>query len=386
MIKPTQFTPSGCCGRVNRRVFLADCGMGFTGVVLGAMLQRDGILRASSAEVWTLPDGKPHFTPKAKSVIWLFMQGGVSHLDTFDPKPALNKYAGKAIGETPYKDVLDSPLVKKNVRESDVGSLKLRSKIFPMQVGYRKFGQSGIELTDWWPHLGNCIDDIALIRSVWSSDNDHTAQLQFHTGRHIFDGFFPSIGSWVHYGLGSLNDNLPQFVVLGEQNGPCCGGPGATGASYLGPEHSGVQLEVDPDNPLPYAFPGPGVYQEEQQRTFEFLKQLNQFATVRYPDDPAMRARIKSYELAFRMQTAILEVFRFSEESEATRRLYGLDREETKSFGQCCLTARRLVERGCALRKSTMEGAVRPCGMLMLSCKRIIARCPLKLTSRLLDC
>jgi hypothetical protein len=320
--------------------------MGFTGLVLGAMLQRDGVLRASSSEVWTPPNGKPLFTPKAKSVIWIFMQGGVSHLDTFDPKPALNKYGGMTIGDSPYKEVLNSQFTKKNVREFVAGTRKLMSTIFPMQVGYSKFGQSGIELTNWWPHLGECIDDIALIRSVWTTDNDHAAQLQFHTGRHIFDGFFPSIGSWVHYGLGSLNDNLPQFVVLGEQVGACCGGPGATGGSYLGPEHSGVQLEVDPDNPLPFAFPGPDVYQEEQNSEFEFLKQLNQFATVKYPDDPAMRARIKSYELAFRMQTTVPEVFRFAEESTATRKLYGLDQEETKPFGQRCLTARRLVERG----------------------------------------
>jgi hypothetical protein len=163
---------------------------------------------------------------------------------------------------------------------------------------------SGIEISDWWPQLGNCIDDMALIRSVWTTDNDHTGQLQFHTGRHIFDGIFPSIGSWVHYGLGSLNDNLPQFVVLGPMVPPQLGGVAAVGGSYLGPEHSGVQLEGDPDNPLSYAFP-PDVYKEEQESEFEFVKRLNQLDAVKYPNDPVLRARVKSYEFAFRMQTTV---------------------------------------------------------------------------------
>jgi hypothetical protein len=215
---------TSCCGRVNRRVFLADCGMGFTGLVLGAMLQRDGIVRADAHENWSPPDGKPHFPPKAKNVIWLFMLGGVSHVESFDPKPMLNKYAGKSIEETPHRDVLDSPFTKKNVVEFVAGARKLMTKLYPMQVGYRKRGQSGIEVSDWWPHVGECVDDLAIIRSTWTTDNDHAAQLQFHTGRHVFQGSFRSIGSWVHYGLGSLNENLPQFVVLGEMPSPCCGG------------------------------------------------------------------------------------------------------------------------------------------------------------------
>ncbi len=335
----------GCCGRINRRVFLADCGMGFTGLVLGAMFWRDGVGKAATLDGWGPPDGKPMFPAKAKSVIWLFMEGGVSHVETFDPKPALNQYAGKTIEETPFKEVLNSPF-QKTVRQFVAGDHNIMKIIYPMQVGHRKVGQSGIEISDWWPHLGACIDDLAIIRSVWTTDNDHAAQLQFHTGRHIFDGFFPSIGSWVHYGLGSLNENLPQFIVIGEEPGPCCGGVGATGASYLGPEHAGVQLAIDPENPLPYASAGPGVYEEEQKREFDFINELDGIAKVKYPDDPAMQARIKSYELAFRMQSAIPEVFRFSEESPETEKLYGLDREETRDFGQRCLAARRLVERG----------------------------------------
>lgn len=337
---------TSCCGRVNRRVFLADCGMGFTGLVLGAMLQRNGIVRASGPETWAPPDGKPHFPPKAKNVIWLFMLGGVSHVESFDPKPLLNKYAGKTIEETPHKGVLDSPYTTKNVVEFVAGQRKLMTKLYPMQVGHRKRGQSGIEVSDWWPHVGECVDDIALIRSTWTTDNDHAAQLQFHTGRHVFQGLFPSFGSWVHYGLGSLNENLPQFVVLGEMPSPCCGGAATVSGNYLGPEHSGVPIEVDPVTPLPYANPGPDVYKEEQIREFQFLDRLNKLAGVQYPDDPAMRARIKSYELAFRMQTAVPDLLKFSDESSETQTLYGLDQKETQEFGQQCLTARRLVERG----------------------------------------
>ena len=117
-------------------------------------------------------------------------------------------------------------------------------------------GESGIDVSDWWPHLGDCVDDMAIVRSMWTTDNNHGAQLQFHTGRHVLEGNFPTIGSWVHYGLGSLNDDLPQFVVLGTPIADCCGGMGGHGASYLGPEHDGVQLAVDPKNPLPFAAPG----------------------------------------------------------------------------------------------------------------------------------
>jgi uncharacterized protein (DUF1501 family) len=326
----------------SRRMFLADFGMGFTGLALAAMLNRDGIARGATIG----PDGKPHFAPKAKRVIWLFMIGGVSHVESFDPKPELNKYAGKTIDDTPYKETQNNPLVKKNLREVIAGLHKVHPKLFPMQTGFAKRGQSGIEVSDWFPHIAGCVDDIAVVRSLWTTDNNHGAQMQFHTGRHVLEGQFPTIGSWVHYGLGSLNDNLPQFVVLGEPIDTCCGGLAAHGASYLGPEHGGVQLAVDPVNPLPFGTLAPGVTREQQEREFSLLRELNQLSAVQYPDDAAMRARIKSYELAFRMQTAIPGVMKFEEENEATRKLYGLDQETTKPFGQMCLTARRLAERG----------------------------------------
>src|ERR1700693_5439776 len=284
-----------------RRSFLADLGMGFTGLSLGAMLNRDGIARAATGG-WQPPDGKPHFPPKAKRVIWLFMIGGVSHVETFDPKPALTKYGGRSLSDTPFKDFQENPLVKKNVREVIAGLHTIHPSLYPLQVGFQKRGQSGIEVSDWWPHVSGCIDDIAVVRSMWTTDNDHGAQLQFHTGRHMLEGQLPTIGSWVHYGLGSLNDDLPQFVVMGNPIADCCGGLGGHGASYLGPEHDGVQLSADPLNPLPFAKPGSEVFREEQASEFQLLGRLNRLSAVKYPDDPALRAPIKSYELAFRMQ------------------------------------------------------------------------------------
>ncbi|MBX7168567.1 MAG: DUF1501 domain-containing protein [Pirellulales bacterium] len=337
---------------MHRRTFLADTGMGLTGLVLGSLLFRDGVARAAAPEHvadalgWSPPDGQPHFQPRAKSVIWLFMIGGTSHMESFDPKPALTQYAGKTVAETPFVDPLQSPFLKQNLREIVPGLHHPHPQLFPLQIGYQKHGQSGIEISDWWPHLAQRADDLAIVRSMWTTDNNHGAQLQFHTGRHSLEGQFPTIGSWVHYGLGSLCDDLPQFVVMGTPIADCCGGVGGHGAAYLGPAHNGVHLEVDPARPLPFAAPGAGIYREEQQAEFELLGELNGLSSVEYPDDPAIAARIRAYELAFRMQMSVPEVLSFDRETVATQALYGLDRKESRVFGQQCLAARRLVERG----------------------------------------
>ncbi len=336
----------GWGGQSTRRGFLADAGMGFGALALAAMLQREGFGRSLDGEGWSPPDGLPHFAPRAKSVIWLFMIGGVSHVESFDPKPELAKYGGKTYEESPYRAILESPLGKKSLREFIAGQHKVQSKLYPMQVGFSKRGQSGIEVSDWWPEVGGCVDELAIVRSMWTTDNDHGAQLQFHTGRHALEGPFPTIGSWIHYGLGSLNENLPQFVVLGQPIADCCGGMNGHGASYLGPEHDGVGLEVDPKRPLPFATPDRSVYREEQAAEFALIGKLNRMAAERDPHDAALRARIRSYELAARMQLAVPEVVTFDAESAGTRSLYGLDEDATRPFGQLCLASRRLVERG----------------------------------------
>ena len=327
-----------------RRRFLADLGTGFGSVALGAMLQRDAFGAGSS---WSPPDGLAHFAPKAKSVIWLFMAGGVSQVETFDPKPELTKHSGKTIPDTPFASVLDSPYIKNRIElvKGDANG-KIYDKLYPLQVGYRKRGESGIEVSDWWPHLSECVDDMSIVRSMWTTASNHDAQLQFHTGRNRFDGFFPTIGAWVHYGLGSLNDSLPQFIVMGNKIGDCCGGKATEGADYLGPEHDGVTLSVDPKNPLPFAIPAEGAGSVERLRAQQLLGRLNRLAAADHPEDSALAARIKSYELAFRMQTAVPDVVNMSGETEATHQLYGTAAGPTQSFGRLCLTARRLVERG----------------------------------------
>ncbi len=316
----------GLSARRSRRTFLADAGMGFTGLALGHLLAGEALATNGSS-------------PRAKSVIWLFMAGGVSHLESFDPKPALNKYAGMTLAETPLSDVYEDPFVKENFRPFVDGNTRsFRQKILPLQVGYQKHGQSGTEVSNWWPQVSECIDDIAVVRSMWTTDNDHGAQLQFHTGRHISDGYFPTIGAWVHYGLGTLNENLPQFVVMGNPIGDCCGGTQVHLANYLGAEHDGVMLNEK--RPLPFGRPAGHVYREEQAANFDLIRRLNGLLAVEYPDDAALRARIKSYELAFRMQMAVPEIFDMRNETKSTLAAYG------DGFGRQLLAARRFVERG----------------------------------------
>src|SRR5262249_4778038 len=188
-----------------------DAGVGFAGPAGGALLPRDGTARAPpptppSPRERGASGGKPHLTPRARSVLWIFLSGGYSHLETFDPKPALNKYAGKTFEQTPFPNPLRSPLHDKRSRSVVADSINVRAKspiVYPTQVGFKNHGQSGIEVTDGWPPLAGCVDDLAFVRSMWPTDNDHAAENQIHTGRHRLDEVQPSIGAWVHYGLGS---------------------------------------------------------------------------------------------------------------------------------------------------------------------------------------
>lgn len=200
--------PHLCSDRRSRRVFLADTSMGLTGLALGSMMPRKA---GANEDNWLPPTGKPHFAPKAKRVIWLFMLGGVSHVESFDPKPSLTKYAGKQLSETPHKGVLSNPLTKENLKAFVPGQHEIKLTLYPLQTGFQKRGQNGVEVSDWFPHMGNLMHEVALIRSTWTTDNDHGAILQFHTGRHIFDGYLPTLGSWVHYGLGSLNEKPAEL-------------------------------------------------------------------------------------------------------------------------------------------------------------------------------
>jgi Protein of unknown function (DUF1501) len=323
-----------------RRTFLADVGLGFTGLTLGAMLHRDGF--ASEAK-WAPPDGKPHHTPKAKSVIWVFLSGGVSQLESFDPKPALTKYAGKTFAETPFADPLKSPLFVKHSRDV-VGGTRPYPKIFPLQVGFQKHGELGVEIADWFPNIAGVADELAFVRSMYTTDNDHGAEFQMHTGRHQLDEQQPTIGSWASYGLGTLNENLPSFVFLGQYKDVRVKKDFA--ADYLGPRHAGVELSLDPARPLAFAGRGKGVLEKEQEGLFEFANELNGLAAAEYPDDEQAKARIKAYELAYRMQKAVPEVLDLNREPEKIKNLYGIDNPTTEVYGRRLLAARRLSERG----------------------------------------
>jgi hypothetical protein len=335
---------------IGRRRFLADLGMGFTGLALGALLFEDGKARGWSAEA-------EQAAARAKSVIWLFMLGGASHLETFDPKPALHKYAKKTIAETPYATALEAPQLNKNFRQF-AGKARLETRILRPQVGFSKRGQSGTEVCDWLPHVGACVDDIAVVRSLWTTDFSHTSQMLFHTGRIILDGREPCLGSWVHYGLGTLNRNLPQFVVMGRPPSDFGGGYASHQASYLGPEHDGVPVDADLVQAVPYPPHGPDQYRETQGAEFKLTDELNRLAAAEYPRDPALRARIRAYELAFRMQASFPEIVNLADETQETQRLYGLDDKTTLPLGRQCLVARRLVERGVRFIQIYHGGAV----------------------------
>jgi hypothetical protein len=327
---------------MNRRTFLSDTGMGVTGMALSAMLFKDGIARAEG------PDGGPHAEPRAKTVIWIFLIGGLSHLESFDPKPALNKYAGKSIEETPFANqVLDKNRINEILLDPSKQKREVYKQIMPLQTGFMPYGQSGIEISDWFPNVGTCADDIAIARGMWTIDNNHGAQLTFHTGRKITEGAFPTIGSWISYGLGTRNSTLPEYVVLGNPSADCCGAAWTHGASYLGPQYAGVRMKVDPKNPLSFVRPADeSLTFEEQRENFSLLGRLNQIAGVDYPDDLKLQARIKSYELAFEMQAAVPEAMSLEQEPGHIHDLYGIGTKETDDFGRKCLAARRLTERG----------------------------------------
>jgi hypothetical protein len=300
-------------------------------------LFRDGVARATETG--------GALKAQAKSVIWIFLCGGVSHMESFDVKPELNKYAGKSIDETPYQKYFDETRALKKLVDINP-SHKNRKTLMGLNTGYKPYGECGLVVGDWFSQIGACADDLAIVRSLWTLHNDHGTQLTWHTGRHPREGALPTVGAWIGYGLGSLNENLPEYVVLGEPTGDCCGGSWTHGAGYLGPEYAGVRFKSEAGDPLPFVKPAAGMNPDEQAAEFSLLGKLNRLSGIEYPDDPKLRARIKSYELAFGMQKAAPEALDFTQETKETLDLYGLEKDTTRSFGRQCLAARRLVERG----------------------------------------
>ena len=320
---------------ISRRSFLTRSGLGFGSIALQSLLSREALAVPGPGF------GMSHHTAKAKNVIWLFMRGGVSHMESFDPKPELNQYAGKTISETPYQGVQNPELLKKvRVVVINDANGQQRNKIYPLQTEFKRYGQSGMEVSNWFPHIGSCADDIAFIRSMWTTDDNHGAQVQFHSGRHMLDGRFPTIGAWITYGLGSLNENLPQFVTMGPRFFDTRDG------HYLGPAYDAVPLKIDPKNPLDYAKPERSIGADRQQQEFELVRRLSQMRSKVFPNDDQLEARIQSYELAFRMQTSVPDLLDFGQEPSHIHEMYGMDQDVTRPFGQQLLSARRMVEKG----------------------------------------
>jgi len=320
---------------LHRRAFLSHSTMGLGSIALQSLLSSD--MQAKPG----LGFGQADRPAKAKNVIWLFMRGGVSHMESFDPKPSLNRFAGKTIGETPFSNV-QSPDRLKNVRVVVVNDAngQQRNKLYPLQVAFKRYGQSGLEVSDWFPHVGSCADDLAVIRSMWTTDDNHGAQVQFHSGRHMLDGRHPTIGAWITYGLGSLNENLPQFVTMGPRFFDTKDG------HYLGPAYDAVPLNLDRDQPLDYAQPEHSLSSTRQRDEFRLTHRLNQLRRGAFPQDDRLEARIQSYELAFRMQRSVPTLLDLEQETSSIRNLYGLENDITRPFGRQLLAARRMVEKG----------------------------------------
>ncbi len=311
-----------------RREFFSNAGSGLAGIALGSMLAEQGAFAAKTTADPLSPK-PPHLAARAKSVIWLFMEGGPSHIDLFDPKPKLNEMDGQP---------MPASFGKVMTAMGTAGNTLMGS---PRK--WKQHGQSGLWVSDWYPHIANHVDDIAVLRSCWADGLNHVGSVcQMNTGD-ILAGR-PSMGAWVTYGLGAANKNLPTFVILVDDREPL-GGPKNWSAGFLPATFQGSFFRQG-DTPIFHLKPPDGVSDEQQRNKIGFLRALNERFNAGKEDDTELDARIRSYELAYEMQSAAPEAVDINQETEATRRLYGLDDDATRAFGRNCLMARRLVERG----------------------------------------
>lgn len=347
-------TPADQTTSRSRREFLNTTASGIGMAALGSMLSQDGIMNSASgaepadtlaaapAGVNPLAPRPPHFEAKAKACIFIFMAGAPSHIDLFDPKPILKERHGEPLPESMLEKVRFA-FIKK-------GNALLQGSPF----NFQKHGDSGMELSELLPHMGRVADDLLLVRSLHTDQfNHHPGQLMMQCGRGTFG--LPTMGSWLNYGLGSVSENLPGYVVLTSGRGSS-GGATLWQSGFLPSTYAGVMFRNSGEPVLNLGNPD-GIPPELQRDGLDVLRQANQ---QRYAEvhDPEIAARIASYELAFRMQTAAPELIDLSKETQATKDAYGLDRPEKsggsrgkqgetyKSFAKNCLLARRMVERG----------------------------------------
>jgi hypothetical protein len=301
---------------------LRRSGRGFGAVALAGLLD--------AAENPLLPKA-PHAPARAKSIIYLFMHGGVSHVDTFDPKPELSRHNGQPLSVELAKTIKTSFI-------HDPTKAILRGSPWEFRPG----GQSGLPVSDLFPHVRDRADDIAVIRGCYGDAFDHAPAIYLRNSGTQFPGR-PCLGSWVTYGLGSENQNLPAFVVMSD--GSTKSGPPAYSAGFLPAVYQGTVFRGG-HNPILYLENPPGRTTESQRDTLDFVGQIDRLHQAERPADSRLEARIAAYELAYRMQSAAPEAVDIESESAATKALYGIGEPLTDDFGRKCLLARRLVERG----------------------------------------
>ena len=313
----------------NRRELLLRGGAGFGGVVLSHLLAAESAAGPSHRTA-TANDAARLAVQRARQVIFVFLEGGPSHIDLFDPKPRLTELAGKPLPDsfgpviTPMGEY-DAPL--------------LASK-----RTFRQYGQAGIWVSDWLPHIAGCVDDLCVIRSCWGDGLNHSNGVcQMNTGS-IFAGR-PSLGAWVSYGLGTENENLPAFIVLEDNPGKVINGPRNWSAGFMPAAYQGTAVRAGSE-PISNLDRPKSVSDQRQKRKMELLGQIDREHQRLHPHDENLEARIRSYELAYRMQAAAPETVDLSRETAQTQALYGIDEKPTAEFGRQCLLARRLVERG----------------------------------------
>ena len=315
----------------SRRDFLRHAGGGFGSLAFAALeSSASGGRESPVPESNPFAPKKPHFEARAKSVIFLFMEGGPSHLDLFDPKPELTRMHGKPLPASFGKVI--TPM-------GTGGNNLLASK-----RTWAKYGQSGLDFSDWLPHTAKCADDLAILKACWADGLNHVGSVcQMNTGS-ILAGR-PSLGSWAVYGLGTENQNLPGFVVFIEGGAEPFGGARNWGTGYMPATYQGTPFRSGPNPILNLNTPGE-IGADRQKAKLDLISQLNDIHRRERPGDTQLDARQSAYELAFRMQATAPEAVDLSKESDKTKEAYGLNRKETAEFGHRCLLARRLVERG----------------------------------------
>ena len=311
---------------LNRRQMLSQTGAGFGAVALNGMLAQAEALKTGLATQGC------HHPASAKSVIFLFMEGGPSQLDTFDRKPLLNELAGQ-----PLPASFREPITAMGEKGSPLLECKRK---------WNRYGESGLEISDWFPHVAQHADELAILRSCYGEGINHSGGCNLMNTGSIVAGR-PSLGSWVTYGLGSETEELPAFVVMKDQKKPGTNGVRSWGPGFLPSTFQGTPVGDGPtDEAIANLSLPAGIDEPRQRQKLDLIRKINQMHAARLPDVSTLDARIRSYELAYRMQSAAPEAVDLASETAETRELYGLNDKPTAKFGEICLLARRMVERG----------------------------------------